>query len=62
MKENLKKEYYENIIISDEKFNEINASLRDHFKNMKIDKNCFVITKEDLSSGNLKEKGIYQQA
>ena len=38
------------------------ASLLNHFKKAKIDEKCFVIKKEDLSSGNLKEKEIVQEA
>ena len=38
----------------DEDIDKINAYLREHYQNAKIDKDFFVITKEDLSEGNLK--------
>ena len=44
--------------LSDKKFNKVSESLRKKYKNAEIDKDCFVITKEDLAEGNLKEKGI----
>ena len=46
----------------DDQFNKVNISLINHYSNAEIDKNCFVITKEDLSDGKLKEKGILQRA
>ncbi len=61
MKQNLQNELKEIIVISDEQFNQVSEYLREEYKNAKIDKNCFVITKEDLSEGNLKEKGIQQR-
>ena len=44
----------------DDQFNKVNLSLLNHYSNAEIDKNCFVITKEDLSDDKLKEKGILQ--
>ncbi len=44
--------------MTDEDFNQVSANLRKKYKNAEIDKDCFVITKEDLAEGNLKEKGI----
>ena len=38
----------------DEQFNKVNDSLREYYSNAEIDKDFFVITKEDLSEGNLK--------
>ena len=35
--------------------------LRKKYKNAEIDKDCFVITKEDLAEGNLKAKGIQKR-
>ena len=48
-------------IFLDEQYNQVSEYLREEYKNAKIDKNCFVITKEDLAEGNLKEKGIQQR-
>ena len=42
----------------DEEFNKVKSSLCEHYSNAEIDKDCFVITKEDLSEGNLEEKEI----
>ena len=58
MKQNLQNELLEIIVISDEQFNQVSASLREKYENAEIDKACFVITKEDLAEGNLKAKGI----
>ena len=44
----------------DDQFNKVNLSLLNHYSNAEIDKNCFVITKGDLSDDKLKEKGILQ--
>ena len=38
----------------DEQFNKVNSSLCEHYENAVINKDFFVITKEDLSEGNLK--------
>ena len=46
----------------DEQFNQVNVSLLEHYSDAKIDKNCFVITKKDLTDGNLKENGIVNSA
>ena len=40
----------------------MSASLLNYYSFAEMDKNCFVITKEDLSDGKLKEKGILQRA
>ena len=48
MKQNLEKELKELNILSDEKFDQVIESLREVYENVEIDKNCFVITKEDL--------------
>ncbi len=58
MKQNLQNELDNLPILSDEKFNQVSAFLRETYENAEIDKDCFVITKEDLAEGNLKEKGI----
>ena len=58
MKQNLQNELKEIIVISDEQLNQVSEYLREKYKNAEIDKDCFVITKEDLAEGNLKEKGI----
>ncbi len=47
--------------MSDEKFNQVNVILREEYKNAEIDKDFFVITKEDLSEGDLWEKGIIER-
>ena len=39
----------------------MSAFVREEYKNAEIDKDCFVITKEDLAEGNLKEKGILKR-
>ncbi len=44
--------------MSEKQFNKLNAILRKRYKNAEIDKDCFVITKEDLAEGNIKAKGI----
>ncbi len=44
--------------MSEKQFNEVNAILRKKYKNAEIDKDLFVIRKEELAEGNLKEKGI----
>ena len=46
----------------DEEFIKVNTSLLNYYPFAEIGKNCFVITKEDLSDGKLKEKGILQRA
>ena len=48
--------------MSEEKFNQVYSSLREHYQNAEIDKNCFFITKEDLKVGNLFKKDILKQA
>ncbi len=61
MKQNLQNELKEIIIISDEDLNQVSAFLLERYKDAKIDKDCFVITKEELAKGNLKAKGIQQR-
>jgi hypothetical protein len=39
----------------------VSVFLRKEFKNAEIDKDCFVITKEELAKGNLKAKGIQKR-
>ena len=58
MKQNLQNELKEIIVISDEQLNQVSEYLREKYKYVEIEKNCFVITKEDLAEGELKEKGI----
>ena len=58
MKQNLQNELKEIIVISNEDINQVSEYLREKYKNAEIDKDCFVITKDDLAEGNLKEKGI----
>ena len=38
----------------DEEFNKVKSSLCKRYTNVEIDKDCFVITKKDLSERNLK--------
>ncbi len=47
--------------MSDEQFNQVSAFLGEEYKNAEIDKDCFVITKEELAEGNLEAKGIQQR-
>ncbi len=58
MKQNLEKELKELKILPDEKFDQVIASVSKFYENAEIDKNYFIITKEDLYEGNLQEKGI----
>ena len=58
MKQNLQNELKEFIVILDDQFNQVSSSLREKYKYAEIDKDCFVITKEDLAEGNLITKGI----
>ncbi len=58
MKQNLQKELDNLPILSDEQFDQVSAILLEEYENAEIDKDCFVITKEDLAEGNLKTKGI----
>ena len=61
MKQNLQNELKEIIVISNEDINQVSEYLREKYKNAEIDNNCFIITKEDLAEGNLKEKGIQKR-
>ena len=47
--------------MSGEQLYQVFSYLREEYKNAEIDKECFVITKEDLAEGNLKEKGIQKR-
>ena len=38
----------------DEEFNKVKSSLCERYSSAEINKDCFVITKEDLSKGDLK--------
>ena len=44
--------------MSNEQFDQVKASLLSYYHNAEIDYDCFIITNEDLSEGDLLKKGI----